>query len=317
MIRLSSGTAAFLGLQNNRMDFFPTTAYLFSGESCQMSCSFCPQGKGGSQANGRLGRINWPEFSWTEIAEPLRKASEKGLERICLQSVRDKESTKPLLTALSRLTEITNLPISLSAWVDNQVELGQLFNAGVDRASLSLDVANPDVYKKLKGGSFQKRLALLLNCAEQFPGKMSTHIICGLGESEEEILSLADKLLRSGVTIALFAFVPLKNTELAFAKPPSVLQYRRIQAGLYLLRNGITVFSQFVFHQGQLVSYGLNKHDLRNILFDGSAFQTSGCPGCNRPYYNERPGGIIYNYHYRLATHEAEHAIREVLDSLA
>ncbi|MCW3977503.1 MAG: radical SAM protein, partial [Candidatus Bathyarchaeota archaeon] len=23
---------------------------------------------------------------------------------------------------------------------------------------------------------------------------------------------------------------------------------------------------------------------------------TSGCPGCNRPYYNERPGGPLYNY---------------------
>ena len=26
------------------------------------------------------------------------------------------------------------------------------------------------------------------------------------------------------------------------------------------------------------------------------AVLTSGCPGCNRPFYNERPRGPIYNY---------------------
>ncbi|HDI74230.1 MAG TPA: hypothetical protein ENF57_04430 [Candidatus Korarchaeota archaeon] len=26
------------------------------------------------------------------------------------------------------------------------------------------------------------------------------------------------------------------------------------------------------------------------------AFLTSGCPSCNRPFYNERPRGPIYNF---------------------
>jgi len=41
----------------------------------------------------------------------------------------------------------------------------------------------------------------------------------------------------------------------------------------------------------------------------GEAFQTSGCPGCNRPYYNERPGGFIYNYPRPLSAAETAAAL--------
>ena len=50
-----------------------------------------------------------------------------------------------------------------------------------------------------------------------------------------------------------------------------------------------------VFKDGRLVNFGLSKDDLRNIIRRGDPFMTSGCPGCNRPYYNERPSGPLYN----------------------
>jgi biotin synthase len=44
----------------------------------------------------------------------------------------------------------------------------------------------------------------------------------------------------------------------------------------------------------------------------GEPFQTSGCPNCNRPFYNEQPGGPMYNYPRPLSSAEAEQAIREM-----
>jgi biotin synthase len=44
----------------------------------------------------------------------------------------------------------------------------------------------------------------------------------------------------------------------------------------------------------------------------GEPFQTSGCPDCNRPYYNERPGGVMYNYPRPLVAAEALRAIEEM-----
>jgi biotin synthase-related radical SAM superfamily protein len=51
---------------------------------------------------------------------------------------------------------------------------------------------------------------------------------------------------------------------------------------------------------------------LHEILADGVAFQTSGCPDCNRPFYNERPGGPMYNYPEPLTSQQIKAAIEEL-----
>jgi biotin synthase len=50
-----------------------------------------------------------------------------------------------------------------------------------------------------------------------------------------------------------------------------------------------------------LTGYGV---DLEPVLGDGVAFMTTGCPGCNRPFYNERPSGPFYNYPRPLTEEE-------------
>ncbi len=316
MIRLSAGTAALLGLSTNRMDAYPTTAYLLSGKSCRMKCSFCPQGNDDNETLKRLGRISWPEYAWDEVEAALSKAESKGLKRICLQSVRHREGIEPLLDIMKNLKKVSDLPVSLSAWIGNDKEAAALIDAGVDRISVSIDVINPSAFEDIKGGFQKDRLELLFKCAERLPGRMSTHLICGLGETELEALKMVDMLLKANVTIALFAFVPLKGTGMENLQPPPVDSYRRIQAGCYLLKQGKADFSCFEFDNERLVSFGLEEQALKDILSDGTAFQTSGCSGCNRPYYNERPGKAIYNYHRALSREETDQAVLQLLESL-
>jgi biotin synthase len=52
--------------------------------------------------------------------------------------------------------------------------------------------------------------------------------------------------------------------------------------------------------------------DLDQLLSTGAAFRTSGCPDCNRPFYNERPGGPMYNYARPLTPDEACRAIDDM-----
>jgi len=309
VIRLSAGTAACLGLSANRMDAYPTTAYLLSGNRCQMSCAFCPQGLGKSEVLSRLGRITWPEYTWPEVEEAVAEAQTKGIERICLQSVRHSAGLSPLLEQIEKLKEFSHLPLSLSAWINSEEEAKAVTEAGVERLAISIDVVNPKLYRRIKGGSFERKLALLLSCAATLPGRISTHLICGLGESEEELLTLAAKLLRAQVTLALFAFVPLKGTRLEQAEPPALDCYRRMQATLYLLKEKIISFEMLNFKQGKLTSLNLTADDLIKSLAGGEAFRTSGCPDCNRPYYNERPGKTVYNYHRPLDEKEIKAAL--------
>ncbi len=316
MIRLSAGTAACLGLSTNRMDAYPTTAYLLSGNRCLMSCAFCPQGLGKREALNRLGRITWPAYAWPEIEKGLAEPQAKGIERICLQSVRHSDGLTPLLKQIKKIKEISALPLSLSAWIDSEEEAKTLVEAGIERLAISLDVANPVLYHRIKGGSFERKFALLLKCAAALPGQISNHLICGLGENEQELLTLGAKLLEAKVTLALFAFVPLKGTRLEKAEPPALDHYRRMQAAFYLLKEKIITFDMLKFEQGRLKSFNLTANDLVKGLAVGEAFRTSGCPGCNRPYYNERPGKTIYNYHRPLDEKEIKAALSLVIGTV-
>jgi lipoyl synthase len=315
MIRLSAGTAACLGLSTSRMDAYPTTAYLLSGNQCRMSCAFCPQSTSEAGKISRLGRITWPEYSWSEIEKAIAMAPDRGIERICLQSVRHENGIVPLLDQISRLKNISSLPLSLSAWIGNAEEAEALIAAGVERLAISIDVVNPIIYRQLKGGSFSERVELLFDCARRLPGRLTTHLICGVGESEEELISFSSSLFTENITTALFALVPLKTTRLENADPPPLDQYRLLQAALFLLKSKIIVFEDLKFIKGRLVSLGLDSKQLKQLLHSGEAFQTSGCPGCNRPYYNERPGGTIYNFHRPLAAEEAAAAVKLVIES--
>ncbi len=316
MIRLSAGTAACLGLSDNRMDIYPTTAYLLSGNSCMMSCAFCPQGLGKSEALNRLGRVTWPEYTWPEVEKGLREAESKGIKRVCLQSVRHPAGIDPLLGQIQKIKEASSLPLSLSAWIDSVEKARAVAEAGAERLSVSLDAANPELYSGLKGGSFKRQLELLFSCASALPGRVSTHLICGLGESDEEIMFLAEKLIKGGVTPALFAFVPLRGTRLEKVEPPAIERYRRVQAALYLLREKKITYGMLEFVRGRLTGFSLMADELTKYLAGGEAFRTSGCPGCNRPYYNERPGKTIYNYHRSLDEEETEAALSLVADAV-
>ena len=67
-------------------------------------------------------------------------------------------------------------------------------------------------------------------------------------------------------------------------------------------------------HGGILVDEA--SETLRALIADGRPFQTPGCPGCNRPYYNERPGGPMYNYPHPLSAGKAATEVAAFLDDL-
>jgi biotin synthase len=100
-----------------------------------------------------------------------------------------------------------------------------------------------------------------------------------------------------GVYPSLFAFTPISGTALEFSLPPSLSQYRRIQLAHYLIVEGKTRYENMDFDRhGRIVDFGVSKEILHQAIESGIPFITSGCPNCNRPYYNEKPGGPLYNY---------------------
>ena len=128
-------------------------------------------------------------------------------------------------------------------------------------------------------------------------GNVSTHLIVGLGESEKDVLLLIQTLSDLGITTALFAFTPILGTKLEYQNQPSIESYRRIQLTKHLIENGFIAFNSVIFDiNGKILDFETKKNKLIKIIKSGIPFMTSGCPSCNRPFYNERPSGPLYNY---------------------
>jgi biotin synthase len=246
--------------------------------------------------------------SESEAACALNGATQ--VKRVCIQVVNTKDWRSKVGEFLSHLDIKSVPPICLSCQPKDVDEIAEWFACGVERVGIPLDAATQEVHRAVKSGSWEKTMGLLLSAAARFPGRIGTHLIVGLGETEREMATVMELLYKQGVSVALFAFTPVKGTPLQNAAPPPLDSYRRLQAARYVLAAGLAK-SPFQFDEaGRLIEIGLPYHELREELADGEAFRTSGCPDCNRPYYNERPGGTMYNYPRPLTRDEAEEAIR-------
>ena len=186
-------------------------------------------------------------------------------------------------------------------------EVRGLLEAGADHVGFGLDAACKRVFARVKGGNWQRALALVEDAARAFPGRAALHLIAGLGETEREMVERIQWAHDLGITVGLFAFTPVRGTALADRPPPPLDVYRRLQAARWLVVHGLARLEEMAFdRRGRLVDLGAP------LPPGGEPFRTSGCPDCNRPFYNERPGGPMYNYARPLTPAEAAQARQEM-----
>lgn len=307
--KISAGTACILGKKIIKSDVLPTTAYIMLGENCQNNCQFCSQSRNSTAKNHNLSRITWPSFDADEVAASISAAFAKGdIKRICLQVVNSKESFAGTLHSLNKLSEDANRPVCVSSYFEHVNQAKELIEAGAQKVCIALDGATPAIYGKAKGGDWEERWSLLTDCAAALPGKITTHLIVGLGESEEEMVNRIAECLKRDIHVGLFSFTPIPGTPWQHRMSPAIGHYRRVQIAYQVLQKGYPS-DVIQYSQGKIITY--NVPDLHGLLADGKAFETSGCPDCNRPFYNERPGGVMYNYPRGLTVSEVEQAIQE------
>jgi biotin synthase-related radical SAM superfamily protein len=294
------------------LDAPPTTAYLMVGGRCRRDCGFCAQARSSATSALALSRVTWPLWAEEEAISAVDEAYTSGrIQRCCLQVTVGPGNLDRVKAIAARLGR--RVPLSASV-VANVTRVQELLEAGVERVGLSLDAVTDETFKRCKGGELRSTLALIEEAAWRFPGSVSTHLMVGLGETEEQMVLMMGHLHDLGVTPALFAFTPIAGTAMEAHPPPPLSSYRRVQIARHLLVNDVVTVDDLSFSQdGRVASLGLQSRELDELLLDGEAFRTSGCPGCNRPYYNEPPRGPFYNYPRPLTAHEARGALAEAL----
>ena len=306
-IRVSTGSAIVLGLLRGRLDAKPTTVYLltYTDGKCFANCCFCPQAKMSRGRADMLSRVTWPPFPTEQVLSGIELAAKTGaIKRVCIQALNYPTVFEDVLNLAQEIKSRVSIPLSVSCQPLNREKMERLAEVGVDRISIALDAATEEVFNKVKGrlagGPYiwEKQRRALREAVKIFgEGFVSTHLIVGLGETEREIVQTIQWCVDLGVFPGLFAFTPIPGTLLEDSPQPSLTHYRRIQIAHYLTAQGKTQYEKMIFDgDGRLVDFGVSEEELWHAIRTGNPFVTSGCPGCNRPYYNEKPGGPLYNY---------------------
>ncbi|HNS50110.1 MAG TPA: radical SAM protein [Anaerolineae bacterium] len=307
-VNVSLGTAVVLGLADAPVACLPTTAYLMLGGRCRLDCAFCAQARDSRAGALQLSRVTWPEFPLWAVVERLRMTAGRGtLLRACLQVTASAAAPQEALAVLRAVKAVCEVPFDLAILPRDVDQVRALVRAGADHIGFGLDAACERIFRQVKGGRWERSLVLIEQTAQAFPGRAAVHLIAGLGETERELVERIQWAYDLGVTTGLFAFTPVPGTRLAKRPAPAVASYRRLQAAQWLIAHGESRLEKMQFEaDGRLVGFGAA------LPHDGSPFRTSGCPDCNRPYYNERPGGTLYNYPRPLTPEEAARALAEV-----
>ncbi|MFH1821972.1 MAG: radical SAM protein [Methanobacteriota archaeon] len=298
-VRVAFGTGVVLGLWHGQLIEPPTTAHFFAyyDGRCSGNCKFCPQARESTADLKMLSRVIWPKFELKKVLAAL-DANSNQFQRVCIQAVNFPGAVDVICELASNVKDVCKLPMTVSCQPLTIDDMNRLVDVGVERVGVALDAATKEIFFNVKGNEYvwDKHLKALENAKSIFGDKVSTHLIVGLGESEEDMVRTVQLLHDRGITIGLFAFTPIVGTQLSKRPRPDVASYRRIQLARFLIVENMSNAERMGFEGSQIASFGVDVDVLKKTIESGEPFRTSGCPGCNRPFYNESPRGPIYNY---------------------
>jgi biotin synthase len=226
------------------------------------------------------------------------------VKRVCIQALNYPSVFDDVLRLISSIRSRCAVPVSISCQPVNISTMKRLAEAGAERIGIPLDTVTEEIFNKMKGKQaggpyvWQRQLKVLEDAVKVFGKEMvSTHLIVGLGETEEDLAKMFQFCVDMGVYPALFAFTPVSGTALESSLPPSLGVYRRVQLTRYLITLRKVRYENLRFDDHwRIINFGVSRKALNKIVESGAPFLTSGCPDCNRPYYNEKPGGSIFNF---------------------
>lgn len=322
LIRVSSGSAIALRLVGGRLQVKPETLYLLTHhpDGCLANCTFCPQARRNRGKSNHLSRVTWPIFSYQNVLASIERTSAGAAKRVCVQTVNQIGILDDVTRIVEDIHSQSGLPISVSIHPLTEEQVLRLVDAGVERIGIPLDAATEETFERVKGEgahgpyTWKNHLQGLDTAVKALgKGRATTHLIVGLGESDRDLVRTVQKVFDMGVYPALFAFTPVSDTPLEHTSQPPLRRYRRIQLARYLVTHRVARFEDMTFGDSDsLIGFGVAGEDLDRVVSSGEPFRTSGCPNCNRPFYNERPSGPLYNYPRPLTPEE----IKEVREQI-
>ncbi len=319
-VQMSTAAAITLGLVPGQMHRTGCTHCLnllvTYSEGCRANCAYCGLARHREEARDYADRnfirVDWPAVRYDEVIERMRAGSDKAqFQRMCISMITHPESDRDTMTLLKRWTAaVPHVPVSIlsNPTTMEKADLVALRDAGADIFTIALDAVTPEIFDRTRGKAvdsphkWAKYWQALEWAAEVFgPEKFGAHLICGMGETEQEILEVAQKITDMGGHNHMFAFFPERGSLMEDWAPVPKDQWRRVQLARFIIDYAGGHIRDMRFDaEGRVVDFGMTEADLAELIASGKPFQTSGCPGkddeeisaCNRPYGDSSPSDI-------------------------
>lgn len=311
-VQLSTAAAITLGLVKGNMYRTACTNCLnllvTYPEGCRANCSYCGLARHREEsrdyADRNFIRVDWPTASYDEIISAVKAGKDKtAFERMCISMITHPASDADTVTLLRKwVSEVPHIPVSIlsNPTTMSYADLQLLKDEGADIFTVALDAVTPEIFENTRGRavdsphSWDKYWQSIEWAAEIFgPEKFGAHLICGMGETEQEILQVCQRIKDMGGHNHMFAFFPEQGSMMQDWPAVPQDQWRRVQLARFVIDYAGGQLEQMRFNsEGQVVDFGLPQQQLDELIASGKPFQTSGCPGkddeevsaCNRPY---------------------------------
>jgi biotin synthase len=302
-----------------------STLYLMQHleDGCHANCAYCVQSNESSAVRRKsmLVEHKLMKYPVEMLGRSIDLAVQKGLQRICIQTVYNKHTVDNLLDLVKALRSMSDIPITACCIPVSASSMKALKNAGLDMIFLNYETATPELFSQIRGKErkspyrWSKVTESIDNALEIFGGhNVGSHLQIGFGETQKEALELIQKMMDKNALASLIAFRPLPGTALEHRQRSSYVNFHLIQLGSYLIQNKIRRLEDFTFDAtGNVQHFEISGDELLEIIRSGAPFKNrGGCPGCNRIYYETDPGERFYSFPRDLTPDEVDLIEKEI-----
>ncbi len=319
-VQLSTAAAITLGLVPGVMHRVDCTHCLnllvTYPEGCRANCAYCGLARHREEsrdfADRNFIRVDWPTARMAEVIARVEAGGDRGrFERMCISMITHPHSNNDTLALLRQwVAALPTIPVSILSNPTTLTydDLVTLREEGADIFTVALDAATEAIFERTRGRGVEsphqwEHYWQVLHWAAEIygPERFGVHLICGMGESEQEMLQVCQRVKDLGGHNHLFAFFPEQGSLMEGWPPVDRAQWRRVQLGRYLIDYaGVRVEAMGFTAAGQVETFGLAPAALERVIASGTPFRTSGCPGrgeadvsaCNRPYGDSTPSDV-------------------------
>lgn len=320
-VQLSTAAAITLGLVPGKMFRTECTHCLnllvTYPEGCRANCAYCGLARHREEsrdyAERNFIRVDWPTLSYDEIIRRVKAREDGGqFQRMCISMITHPSSDADTRILLRKwMQELPHIPVSIlsNPTTMERKDLVALKELGAEIFTVALDAVTPEIFARTRGKAvdsphrWEKYWQAIEWAAEVFgPEKFGAHLICGMGETEREILEVCQKIRDMGGHNHMFAFFPERGSLMEDWPGCDAAQWRRVQVARFIIDYAGGDAGRMCFDEkGRVTGYGIADAELDVLIQSGKPFRTSGCPGssdneisaCNRPFGDSRPSAIM------------------------